>query len=85
MELWGQAEMVMPVDVLTLSLLVGALQLALRHPGFPAESRRVVVDFLDKAIRALEMFNPVFGRVGRMGNDPANDVLNTAWREVDRG
>ncbi len=55
-------------------ILTSTLQLALRHPGFPAALRANLAAFLDGVCGALDTIAPVLGMVARLGNDPAHDV-----------
>lgn len=57
-----------------LLVLVGALQLALRHPDLPATTTAGVETFLHGAIRGLQRLEPVLAEVARLGQDPAYDV-----------
>ena len=67
-----------PVQVDTtiadLMVVTSALQLALRHPQMPRSIRESVEAFLEGVFQALQARDPVFGEIGRLGNDPANDV-----------
>jgi hypothetical protein len=53
--------------------LAGALQLALRHPNFPAVTRRVI-DTLLEALREYFRDCPLTLELLRQGDDPAYDV-----------
>jgi hypothetical protein len=65
---------VLESDLGTLAVVIGALQLAVRHPGFPAESRRVVEGWLTQVLTGIATLSPQLAEGLRAGNDPANDV-----------
>ena len=48
-------------DVLLLVLLVGSVQLALRHPNYPPTSRHMLQSWLADVHRQLTTLNPVLG------------------------
>jgi hypothetical protein len=53
--------------------LIGTLQLALRHPRFPATTRLTIRSMIDSVIRRTEESEPALGRLLRKGDDPACD------------
>jgi hypothetical protein len=55
-------------------VLIGQLQLALRHPGNVGLPARQCREFLDEMIARLEANSPGFGAILRQGDDPARDV-----------
>jgi len=55
-------------------MIVGCLQLALRHPGNVGPSSEVARAFCDNVIRAAESVEPQLGELMRMGFDPQHDV-----------
>jgi hypothetical protein len=61
------------LDLGTLAVLVGTVQLALRHPQYPAASRQVLEAWLAQTITAVETLSPVLAEGLRAGSDPAND------------
>jgi hypothetical protein len=68
------------MPLLHLTMLVSALQLAARHPRFPAGVRPFVEGFIASAIARLDRADPVLGDTFRAGNDPAQDVEDARWR-----
>ncbi len=62
------------LDVQQLTLLIGGLQLALRHPHFPAASRRYITPWLENVIGTVGRLHPNLETLLRAGNDPAQDV-----------
>jgi hypothetical protein len=62
------------LDVQQLTMLVGALQLALRHPHFPATSRRFLEGWLENVITTTGRLSPHLEDLLLAGNDPAQDV-----------
>lgn len=62
------------LDVQQLTMLIGPLQLALRHPGFPATSRAFLEPRLEQVITEVGALSPDLEWLLRAGNDPAQDV-----------
>ena len=70
----SERPVVLSVDVQTLLLLIGALQLALRHPVFPATSKRVVLRFIETSVRTLQPEeNGAISEVINRGFNPVYD------------
>jgi hypothetical protein len=61
-------------DVVTITVLVGALQLAVRHPQLPAQTRAVVTAWLAETIATVGTLAPDIEALLRLGQDPAYDI-----------
>jgi len=76
-EMKASRDFVLPVhlDLQTLLCLVGALQLALRHPGNNGQSSQVVKDVVDAIIDRLEghQFTAI-AELMRLGFNPEHDI-----------
>lgn len=57
----------------TMTAVIAALQLALRHPLFPLESKRVVTDVVHGFIAQVKTLDLVIAQVLERGNDPHHD------------
>lgn len=66
------------MSVMQLTMLLSALQLALRHPHFPASIRQWVEPWVEEAITNLGRLDPALETTLRAGNDPTQDV---PWEE----
>jgi hypothetical protein len=55
-------------------VIVAALQMALRHPMFPRESKRFVTAFVQGFIDQVRTLDLVIAQVMERGNDPHHDV-----------
>ncbi len=62
------------VSVTLFVSILGALQLSLRHPGFPEQTHAHVREFVDRSIATLDRSAPGFGRLLKKGDDPSCDV-----------
>ncbi len=60
------------VDTPHLFILIGALQLAIRHPGFPEYPHAYIVEFIQELQRAVSD-EPILAWVIELGFDPAHD------------
>ena len=69
----AQQTVCLELDVITSCVVIGALQLALRHPDFPATSRGIVTDLLATWRTRLATLDPMLGEGIGWGNDPSND------------
>lgn len=66
---------VIEMDITTAVGMIGALQLALRHPGFRNRpTARAVRGTLDQLIDALSEGDAEFREFLKLGNNPAFDV-----------
>lgn len=81
---WQAHPVQVDLDVLQLTMLIGALQLALRHPHFPATSRRFVTHWLGLMIATVGGLDEDLEALLRAGNDPAQDVPTAAHQERTR-
>jgi hypothetical protein len=57
-----------------MSVIIAALQLALRHPLFPRASRTQVTAFVQGFIAQVKTLDLVIAQVLERGNDPHHDV-----------
>lgn len=57
----------------TMTAVIAALQLALRHPLFPTESKRVVTNVVHDFIAQVKTLDLVIAQVLERGNDPHHD------------
>ena len=57
-----------------ISVIVAALQMALRHPLFPRESKTIVTSFVQGFIEQVKTLDLVIAQVLERGNDPHHDV-----------
>jgi len=71
---WGGHPVQMDLDVATLTVLVGALQLSTRHPRLPSTTRRVIQTFIAEVEARLEALAPVLAQGIRLGNNPTYDA-----------
>lgn len=62
------------LNVQQMVVIIGALQLALRHPAFPATTGAFIKNWLDEAISQIGTLCPELAPLLRAGNDPAHDV-----------
>lgn len=62
------------ITLQSLMVLIGALNLASRHPQFPRTTRRVLDAFLDQVHTQVTALDPLLGNVVQLGRDPASDV-----------
>ena len=63
---------ILEIDTAQFVLLIGALQLALRHPSFPSYSRKVITQMIEGFIEQIP--NQTMKDHIRMGFDPRYDV-----------
>jgi hypothetical protein len=70
----AQHPVVLDSDLGTLAIVLGAVQLALRHPRFPRASRQVVEGWLEQILAGIATLSPALADGLRAGSDPANDV-----------
>ena len=70
----GDDPVVVESDVTTIVMIVGALQLALRHPRFPSTMRMVIDGILTCWSEKLASVDPLFAEVIALGDDPKLDV-----------
>lgn len=70
----GSRSVSFDLDALSMIMLVGQVQLALRHPANRGESASFAQIFLRKAKQSLGAINPVFADLVDAGNDPSCDV-----------
>ena len=70
---------VLETRVLEMTVIVGALQLALRHPLFPKDSKRVIEPFIASFIAQIKAKDLVIAEVLERGNDPRHD-RPSSWR-----
>lgn len=68
------------MDVLTGHVLIGALQLALRHPAFPRESREIVQGFIRGFQARVASLDGDLAVLIEMGNQPHRDVPHQPCR-----
>lgn len=61
------------VDWQTGIALLASLQLSLRHPGNRGHSARLVREFCDAFIEAVEQVDPALAQLLRRGDDPQHD------------
>lgn len=71
---WGNAPVQIDTTVVDLHVIAGALQLALRHPTFPAHSHAILTRHLEHWIAVLGRTDPALAELLTRGNDPAYDV-----------
>jgi hypothetical protein len=62
------------LDLTTLAVIIGALQLALRHPGYPPASRQHLEDWLAQTITAVGTLSADLAAGLRAGSAPAPAV-----------
>ncbi|MDE2101104.1 MAG: hypothetical protein KGL39_27905 [Patescibacteria group bacterium] len=75
MERWGERRIVADMDITTLLAMTGALQLALRHPGFSARpSATAVRDLVLQFIEQIPADYPAIRELMRLGFHPRFDV-----------
>ena len=74
MKLFGPDPVVLETTVLAMTVIVAALQLALRHPLFPQESTKVIAPFVARFIEQMRAKDLVIAQVLERGNDPPHDV-----------
>ena len=60
-------------DVVTVSMFIGALHLAMRHPAFPDLSRIVIEEWMQEFTHECIKLDPIFEIFFAAGADPAND------------
>jgi hypothetical protein len=65
---------VIETELGTVAVLMGVLQLALRHPHLPRGSRHVIEGWLAQVLTEIAALSPVLAEGLRAGSDPANDV-----------
>jgi hypothetical protein len=63
------------LTVLQLTMLLSTLQVALRHPDYPASMRPYVEQFITGAIENLRRLNVTLADTMAAGNDPTQDVV----------
>lgn len=68
------------MDVITGQILVGALQLALRHPAFPRTSREIVQGFIREFQARVALLDGDLAVLVEMGNQPHRDVPHPPCR-----
>lgn len=71
---WHAHPVQLDLDVQQVTVLIGALQLALRQPHFPATSRRFLTSWLEQVIATVGALDSDLETLLRAGNDPAQDV-----------
>jgi len=64
------------MSVVQVTFVISALQLALRHPQFPAALRSSLTDFIQGAIEGLEGLSPTISKAMQAGNDLTQDVMS---------
>jgi len=62
------------LNVQQMVVIIGALQLALRHPAFPATTGAFIKNWLDEAISQISTLCPELAPLLGAGSDPAYDV-----------
>jgi hypothetical protein len=70
----GEDPVVLETHVLEMTVIIAALQLALRHPLFPQHSKAVVEPFVQGFIDQLRQKDLVIAQVLERGSDPHHDV-----------
>lgn len=65
---------ILEMDVQHLLMVVGAIQLALRHPNFPDTSRQLLDNWLQNVSSQVAQISPDLASLFQKGNDPAQDV-----------
>jgi hypothetical protein len=68
----------------TMMIVIAALQLALRHPLFPTESKRVVTGVVQGFLDQVRTLDLVIAQVLERGNDPHHDVSAARRRKGRR-
>ena len=70
----GHDPVVLETKVIGMTVIVAALQLALRHPLFPKQSKAVIEPFIASFIAQMRTKDLVIAEVLERGNDPHHDV-----------
>jgi hypothetical protein len=70
----GDDPVVLETRVIEMTVIIAALQLALRHPLFPQDSTAVVAPFVQHVIEQMRAKDLVIAEVLERGNDPQHDV-----------
>lgn len=65
--------MVLSLEWPTVLVLVGQLQLALRHPANTGDAAETTRGFLDQLFSIIEASDAPLARLMRMGDDPKHD------------
>jgi hypothetical protein len=68
------------IDVITGQVLIGALQLSLRHPAFPRTSRGIVQDFIRSWQAQVASLDGDLAVLVEMGNQRHRDVPHPPCR-----
>jgi hypothetical protein len=64
----------MEVDLLTFTMLVASVQLALRHPAYPPSLRERIEPWLTEKLARLHALSPDIAAALEAGMDAANDL-----------
>ncbi len=62
------------VDLLTFTMLVASVQLALRHPAYPPAMREYLEPWLTEKLARLRALSPDIAAALEAGMDAANDL-----------
>lgn len=73
------------LDVITGQVLIGALQLSLRHPAFPRTSRGIVQDFIRSWQAQVASLDGDLALLVELGNQPHRDVPHPPCRWCGEG
>lgn len=74
MELHGEYPFNIETNIAYMVSVVGTLQLALRHPGFPRHTRSMIDPFIAMVIEEVHRVSPIIADGLRAGNHAANDL-----------
>ena len=74
MEIHGEYPFNIETNIAYMVSVVGTLQLALRHPGFPPHIRKQIEPFIAMVIEQTQSVSPIIADSLRAGNDSAQDV-----------
>ena len=67
---WARYPVLLETDVSVLLVLLGAWQLALRHPQFPRDSRQIVQAFAEDCLAQLQRLSPTLALLFANGRIP---------------
>jgi hypothetical protein len=74
LERHGRHPVTLELDVITGQIIIGALQLSLRHPAFPRTSRGIVQGFLREWQAQVAALDGDLAVLVELGNQPHRDV-----------
>ena len=74
MEAFGEYPLEMQMTVADVTLLIGALHLALRHPQFPPTTAQAIRAWIAQVGQGVRLLVPGLAEVVARGDNPAHDI-----------